>query len=89
MAQKPQRQKVDCNGAFIFDQFHAIHHICKLAIMEPAMPSRLADAVMNPIHANTARQLVRRWLACLGQPVQAEWLVPEWTGFESEDKNET
>ena len=48
MAQKPQRQKVDCNGAFIFVQFHAIHHICKLAIMEPAMPSRLADAVMNP-----------------------------------------
>jgi hypothetical protein len=43
-----QRQKADCNGAFIFVQFHAIHHICKLAIMEPAMPSRLADAVMNP-----------------------------------------
>jgi len=56
--------------------------------MEPAMPSRLADAVMNASTPTPLQQVVRRWLACLGQPVQAEWLVPDWTGFESEEKNE-
>jgi hypothetical protein len=77
----------DCNGAFIFVQFHAIHHICKLAITEPAMPSRLGDAVMNASTPTPRDNSSVAGLACLGQPVQAEWLVPDWTGFESEDKN--